>query len=205
MGLYVQYGCGACAPEGWLSFDVSPSLRFQRIPLLGRCLTRSRFPERARYGDIRKGLPVADGSSDAVYCSHVLEHLTLDEFRLALKNTHKLLRKGGTFRMVLPDLKRLASEYLARTEPDASIRFLDESGMGQETRLRGLPGLLKIWLGSDRHMWMWDMESLSMELTKAGFASIRRATFGDSGDPAFAKVEDADRWAKALGIQCLRP
>lgn len=26
MALYVQYGCGTWVPEGWLNFDVSPTV-----------------------------------------------------------------------------------------------------------------------------------------------------------------------------------
>ena len=25
--IYVQYGCGLCAPKEWVNFDVSPTLR----------------------------------------------------------------------------------------------------------------------------------------------------------------------------------
>ena len=55
-GLYVQYGCGFSAPEGWKNFDASPTLQFERLPVIGRLFTKnaSRFPENVRYGDIVK-------------------------------------------------------------------------------------------------------------------------------------------------------
>ena len=113
--LYVQYGCGCSAPGGWRNFDASPTLRFERLPLIGRLYTKnkSRFPANVAYGDIVKGLPIAPGSCDGVYCSHVLEHLSLDGFRTALRNTHGLLRPGGVFRLVVPDLEYYAKRYLS--------------------------------------------------------------------------------------------
>jgi hypothetical protein len=30
---YVQYGCGYSAPNSWVNFDASPTLRFERIPI----------------------------------------------------------------------------------------------------------------------------------------------------------------------------
>ncbi|MCI5142460.1 MAG: methyltransferase type 11, partial [Candidatus Electrothrix sp. ATG1] len=30
---FIHYGCGLSAPESWLNFDASPTLRLQRIPL----------------------------------------------------------------------------------------------------------------------------------------------------------------------------
>lgn len=79
---YVQYGCGWSAPRGWRNFDASPTLRFERLPLIGRLYTRnaSRFPENIEYGEIVKGLPVSSGSCNGVYCSHILEHLSLDDY-----------------------------------------------------------------------------------------------------------------------------
>ncbi|MCP5113600.1 MAG: hypothetical protein GY953_22435, partial [bacterium] len=52
-GLYVHYGCHFTAPDGWLNFDASPTLRFERFPILGRLYTKneSRFPPNVRYGD----------------------------------------------------------------------------------------------------------------------------------------------------------
>jgi hypothetical protein len=37
--LYVQYGSGPfSAPEGWKNYDASPTLKIQRIPLIGKLL-----------------------------------------------------------------------------------------------------------------------------------------------------------------------
>src|SRR5688500_9781215 len=122
-GQYVQYGCGLCAPEGWLNFDASPTLRIQRVPglgLIGRKFGPV-FPPQVRYGAICRGLPVAEKSCDGVYCSHVLAHLSLEDCRAALKNTYRILRPGGTFRLVLPDLRVTVEEYLASDSAEASL------------------------------------------------------------------------------------
>ncbi len=204
---YVQYGCGLCAPAGWTNFDASPTLRLQRLPLLGAAFARRgpRFPANARYGDIVRGLRVAPASCRAVYCSHVLEHLSLEDFRRALRNTFACLRPGGVFRFVLPDLERLAREYLEAPDPAASIRFMEESHLGQASRPRGLGGFLRQWLGNSQHLWMWDERSIVRELQAAGFTGIRRARMGDSAEPRFAEVEEAHRWEGCLGVECLRP
>jgi len=61
-GLYVQYGCGACAPEGWLNFDASPRLKLERLVGARKVLKRRVglvFPENANPGGHRQGLAVA--------------------------------------------------------------------------------------------------------------------------------------------------
>lgn len=84
-GQYVQYGCGLSAPNEWQNFDASPTLRFERLFLIGHLYTKSksRFPKNVKYGDIVKGLPVFIDSCKGVYCSHILEHLSLSDFGLA--------------------------------------------------------------------------------------------------------------------------
>ena len=206
-GEFIQYGCGWSAPQGWRNFDASPTLRFERIPLLGSLYSKNknRFPTNVEYGDIVKGLPVNAESVDGIYCSHVLEHLSLSDFRRALLNTHKLLKSGGTFRLVLPDLKVLANKYLEDEDENAAIKFIAATGMGCEHRARGVKASVISYLGNSRHLWMWDFPSIRNELTTAGFVNIRLAIFGDSSIQEFGDVEEASRWADALGIECQRP
>jgi len=113
--LYVQYGAGNEAVKGWLNFDASPTLRIQKIPILGRLL-QSRlnciFDDEIKYGDIVKGLPIHHNSVDGLFCSHVLEHLTRTDFDVALNNSFNYLKSGGEFRVIVPDLQIFIQEYI---------------------------------------------------------------------------------------------
>jgi hypothetical protein len=204
---YVQYGCGWCTPDGWQHFDASPTLRLERIPVIGRLLKRnaSRFPKNAQFGDIVKGLPVSPDSCAGVYCSHVLEHLSLEECRVALRNTFGLLRPGGIFRLVVPDLAHAIDQYRSDQSAEGALEFMKNSGLGYERRPRTLASFLVSWLGNSQHKWMWDFKSLEAELMAAGFTNIVRTRFGGSADPMFMTVEDEARWNNALGVECRRP
>lgn len=203
---YIQYGCGWDAPSGWRNFDASPTLRFERLPIIGSMYTKNneRFPANVEYGDIVKGLPVPSESVKGLYCSHVLEHLAFDDFRKALSNSYQLLENGGCFRFVLPDLKFEAAHYLASDSSTASIEFLRATSLGVETRARGLKGLLSSVLGNSQHLWMWDYPSIKVELEKAGFSNIRSAQFGDATILKFNEVENMSRWENALGVECIK-
>lgn len=203
---YVQFGCGLCAPAGWRNFDASPTLRLQKVPLVSQLTSRLlvRFPANVEYGDIVKGLPLRPQSCKAIYCSHVLEHLALEDCRAAIRNVHTYLEDGGVFRFVLPDLEILAQHYLASEDAAAALVFMRHSILGAEKRPRGASGFLREWVGNSAHLWMWDFKSLRSELEKAGFREIRRAAFGDSSEPRFNEVEDSSRWVSALGMECIR-
>jgi predicted SAM-dependent methyltransferase len=201
-GVYVQYGCGFSAGDGWLNFDASPVLRLERIPLIGDAISgafsgnRRRFPATVRYGDIRKGPLVQAGTADAVYASHVLEHLSLSDFKKALKNTHAMLATGGVFRLIVPDLLERARHYVstAGENPRAAEWFMRETFLGREHRPTRILGLLREFFGNSAHLWMWDEASLTEELKHAGFAGVRRCEIGDSGLDAFDSVEMASRF-----------
>ena len=201
-----QYGCGLSAPEDWINFDASPTLRIQRTPLLNLVLRpKPVFPANVRYGDIVRGLPLAAGSLDGVYCSHILEHLSLFDCRTALRNTYKLLKPGGYFRMVLPDLEYCARKYLSALEggnKEAALQFMAyDTMLGQENRPRGFNGTIRSFWGNSNHLWFWDYESLSVEHAKAGFTQIRRCQFND-GPGWFKSVEELSRFTDNLAIEC---
>jgi SAM-dependent methyltransferase len=196
---YVQYGCGWSCPDGWLNFDVSPSLRLERLPLVGPLIKVNgrRFPEQVRLGDIVSGLPVRDGAAKGVYASHVLEHLCYDDFWIALKNTYKILAPGGIFRLVVPDLESRARLYCSKLDSgnaESNSEFLRLTYLGVPRRPRSPLARLRASLGNSAHLWMWDYKSMAEALQKTGFRDIRRAQFNDSSDPMFRLVEDKSRF-----------
>jgi hypothetical protein len=204
---YAQYGCGLSVAKGWRNFDGSPRLRLEKLPFLGRVLTRNRplFPQEVEFGDIVAGLPLPEASCKALYCSHVLEHLCLRDCQQALRNTLAHLEPGGTFRLVIPDLRVLIEQYISSTSPRAASDFMRASCLGLESRPRGPQGMLSAWLGNSPHLWMWDGESMREALAEAGFVAIRPAVFGDAEDPMFAHVEERMRWKEGIGFDCRRP
>jgi hypothetical protein len=205
--LYVQYGCGGCAPEGWVNYDASLTLRYERLLLIGKLYTKNqhRFPRNVLYGDIVRGLPLRPGSCRGVYASHVLEHLALEDARVALKHTYSYLEPGGVFRLVVPDMEYLARKYvrdLDAGDRSALYELMKGCHLGRKASPRGIAKRLASVFGRSRHLWMWDFVSLAAELEEARFRSIRRCELGDSEDPRFIEVEDPSRFVGALAIEC---
>lgn len=198
--LYVQYGCGLVAPEGWVNFDSSPRLRFERIPGVTQLtgLTGNRlFPLGVKFGDILKGLPIANNSAAGVYASHVLEHVGRNDVPIALSNTYRVLKSGGTFRIIVPDIEWRSRRYLKNLDlgqPKASDEFIESCHIGHYSRPKNAISLLRTVFGNSGHMWMYDFSTMSKCLTDAGFRAIRRAQFNDSADVKFIEVEDRGRF-----------
>jgi hypothetical protein len=203
----LHYGCGMCVGKSWYNCDASPTVWLQRLPVIGLLFQRTlspRFPPQVHYGDIVSGLNLPAASCEVIFCSHVLEHLALDDLRTALRNTYAYLKPGGVFRLIVPDLEQCVAGYLSNSEPTAASNFMTYTHLGRRTRPRGLFGLLREQFGSPHHLWMWDYKGLAYELNEAGFTGIRRYIFADESSPAFREVEVEQRFEYSLGVECTR-
>jgi SAM-dependent methyltransferase len=85
--------------------------------------------------DLRRQLPFSNATFDAVYSSHVLEHLTPLEARNFLREIRRVLRPGCVVRIVVPDLEGIVRGYL---------RVLDDAADGGDSDAEAR------W----RHRWM---------------------------------------------------
>jgi predicted SAM-dependent methyltransferase len=97
----LNVGCGRCYHPSWTNIDLVAS-----------------GPQVRQY-DLRRGLPYDAEAFDAVYHSHVLEHLTPDQAEAMLRECHRVLRPGGVLRVVVPDLEGIARGYLETLEAAA--------------------------------------------------------------------------------------
>jgi ubiquinone/menaquinone biosynthesis C-methylase UbiE len=209
--LYVQYGCGTSAPKEWTNFDASPTLRIQRMPMLGFILKKYlnvQFPHHIQYGDIRRGLPgIGANTCAGIFCSHVLEHLSLNDCRTAINKTFQMLKPGGILRCIVPDLEYIVREYLTKLDhnvSDASIQFMKSTALGRIDRTHGLSGFASDFFGNSNHLFMWDRLSLHQELANANFSSIRPCKLNDSTDPMFKLVEDPQRFQNAIAFEATK-
>ena len=66
--------------------------------------------------DLDRGLPFDDDSFDAVYHSHVLEHLAKERAPVFLDECFRVLKPGGIIRVAVPDLETIARLYLKNLE-----------------------------------------------------------------------------------------
>lgn len=198
--IYLNIGCGYSAPEGWVNIDASPTARLEKLPMIGGRLGRLsgnsvRFPPQVRYGNLVRGLLFPPNSVEAVYASHVLEHIALDDMRVSLANVFTMLRPGGRLRLIVPDLRERARRYLDREgDPNAAIEFMESCYLGMKQRPRGIVGHIRSAIGNSAHLWMWDEAAMRRELEQSGFVAIREARLGDSGDPMFERVEEPSRF-----------
>jgi SAM-dependent methyltransferase len=195
---WLNVGCGTTAPEGWVNIDRSPGLVLARHPTLRTvavCLgvlrgpqAEARWPPNVRRIDARKGLPFADGSVGVVYSSHMLEHLVRADAIRFIRECRRVLRGDGLLRLALPDLHRMAEEYVASANPEAADEFVEATGLGWDARPTGAGRLVEA-VGGARHRWMYDARSLQHLCLDVGFNNVRERAFRAGRCPELVLVE----------------
>jgi predicted SAM-dependent methyltransferase len=93
MKRYLNVGCGNKYHKDWTNIDlVSDSPYVMRYNLLN-------------------GFPFNDNNFEVVYHSQVLEHIPKEKASFFLKECHRVLKKNGIIRIVVPDLENIVDEY----------------------------------------------------------------------------------------------
>jgi len=205
----VNIGSGFNGLNGWINLDNSIVARISKVKGLVRTLVRLRllpdkykkrtWPE-IQIHDCRKGLPFRDNEVDAIYSSHFFEHVYRHEALFILQECFRTLRRGGTIRVALPDVKKIAWAYVhGETEALNTRKLRDDAvpfGLCDFFVMQFYPVELN---GSEppsfvkrlqevalaRHKWMYDAETFSTMMSRAGFKSIQEMRCGQS------KIKDA--------------
>lgn len=95
---YLNIGCGRRYHRDWVNLDLE-SIDAEIIP-----------------HDVTRGVPFEQSQFDAVYHSHILEHLKPEQGKELINECFRVLKPGGILRIVVPDLERIARLYLATHE-----------------------------------------------------------------------------------------
>jgi len=103
----LNLGCGRRFHRAWTNLDFAPA-----------------SPDVIAH-DLSKPLPFESNHFAMVYCSHVLEHFDRESGERFLIECVRVLRPGGTLRVVVPDLELLAKNYIERLAT-ARLAPLDE-------------------------------------------------------------------------------
>lgn len=103
---------------------------------------------------------IEKNSVDEIYASHVLEYFDREEVLVVLEEWKRVLKKGGTLRLAVPNFTNL-------------IKVYEQSGELE----RILGPLYGKWsvdnIDSIYHKTVYDQKSLSLILSKVGFTDIR--------------------------------
>jgi SAM-dependent methyltransferase len=187
----VNLGCGLAVTKGWVNVDGSLNALIANMPGFTHRLAYRFSGSSAYYGedeylrllaghqfvhhDLKYGIPLLDASADYIYSSHFLEHLFRQDARNLLVDSFRVLRPGGTLRVVVPDLAYAVSLYAdGRADEMLTQYFFVEDDNSYYAR----------------HKYMYDFEMLAALLREIGFKDVRRCAFQQGETPDLGLLDN---------------
>ena len=220
--LIINLGCGVktsdlCVNVDWSIYIIlhqNPWLLPLMAPLIGRDRVQRVNAMRGTTicHDLKKGIPFPNNSADAVYHSHLMEHIDRDAVLLFQTEIFRVLKPGGIQRLCIPDLEQLIREYnkslatddLTRESSlrhDMSVADIFEQCVRRASVAARERKGFRLWLENlalgdarargETHQWMWDRVNVRSVLMDAGFADINVRSW---------QVSDIEGW-KRTGLE----
>lgn len=121
--------------------------------------------------NLAHGLPFPDGSAEAIFHEHLLEHLALEAAATLIEESHRVLCPGGVMRIAVPD----AGGYLL-SYANGGQGLIAGYRPGRPTNLLAVQEILYL----HGHRSAWDLETLGLFVRAAGFEQCEGRGFGDS-------------------------
>lgn len=141
----LHWGCGQRRIEGWVNIDGWRTGATDYVH------------------DLRTKLPFSDLSVELIFSEHVLEHVDIDVAEKVLADFFRVMKHGGRARLIVPDLEKCCRAYLDHDKEWFSKVDADSPTAGD--------GLNKIFY-SHFHRYIYDSETLTLMLRKAGFTDV---------------------------------
>lgn len=115
---------------------------------------------------------IDDGSCDAIWASHVLEHLSRHEVPIALREFRRVLAPTGFALIRLPDLEKIA-EFIVAGRANEPVYHSPAGPITPIDMLYGHGASIERGQHAMRHGTGFSRDLLASDLIEAGFAEVR--------------------------------
>jgi predicted SAM-dependent methyltransferase len=202
--LRVNIGCGMSPTKGWLNYDNSTSIKLGEFYWLAYACRKLRIVSEPQLGYIKycrnnniifanatKRIPLKDDSVNAVYSSHMLEHLSRRDSQSFFKEVLRILEPKGVVRIAIPDLGHFVDSYSDHMDADRFMRDLVVEAPSIDSWFSKFSILVS---GYRHHQWMYDKQSVKKLIESFGFINV---TILEAGETLIKRPGDLDLYERS--------
>ncbi len=198
----LNLGCGPQVVKGWTNVDYALGAKISKFPLFRAFNNKVKlfnvsWNDEIYLHNLTQKFPWQDNTVDVVYSSHTLEHFSKEEGLAFLKECHRVLRKGGTIRIVVPDLKSVIEQY--KSGQIRADEFVQTLGVLYTKKNNFIKNKLAPFIQFP-HKCMYDTTSLVDILNNIGFEANSRTSL-DSDISDIEGIELEDRTINAVIVE----
>ena len=129
--------------------------------------------------DLRRGLPLEDETVDAIYTSHMFEHIPYKELIALIAECKRVLKKNGTLSVCVPNAELYIRAYVEGKQFEDQSLIYKEAAVETDSFLDQVNYIAYM---AGAHAYMFDQENLVNTLKKGGFKNVTLRTFDSALD-----------------------
>jgi len=124
--------------------------------------------------DLRRGIPLPNGSVDKIYSSHLLEHIPYQELIPFLRECRRVMKLDAEFSVCVPNFRLYVDAYKNKKLFRSRDTWWQPGKVDTGSSIDQLNYLAYML---DEHKYMFDEENLINTLTQAGFSNVQLRDF----------------------------
>lgn len=161
---YVDIGCGNNIDRNSINID------YLWMPGIDICIDL-----------VESSLPIRNETVEGIFTEHCLEHLPYEAIPHILREFHRILKPGGTLRVVVPDGELYFELYNRQRRGNSDVKLPFQEGY--RTAMERINGLFR----NHGHLFIYDFETMKVNLEAAGFRSVTKASYHQGRDEKLLK------------------
>lgn len=160
--------------------------------------------------DLRFPLRMPDNCFDGIFCEHTMEHLNYETNKMIFRECLRVLKPGGTLRILVPNVGLFAKKYAERDMAwfDEHERIMLTDSASAERAKRSFPTpmtAISFVTQEYLHVACWDFETMEYYLKDAGFSTVTETAHKVGKDPVLlVDMEDDGRKLVSLYVEATK-
>lgn len=124
--------------------------------------------------DLRHGIPMPDASVDALYSSHLFEHIPYQQLIPFIQECRRVLKPGGSLSVCVPNARFYIDAYVQGRSFRNRQEFYQPAVVDTGSHLDQVNYIA--YMGGN-HFYLFDEENLTNTLKRGGFQKVEKRSF----------------------------